>query len=174
MIPLLAILSAVFSLAYGSWLTHHPANHSKTAVKAIPVACLWAIAVLADAPLFVSLALMCGVIGDIALSRDGSRNFLIGLGAFLVGHLCYISLFIGAGEVATWSDPLRLLVSALIAVIGAGVFWHLRSGFGHLTLPVLAYVAVSIGLGWAAMGLLPSWPLGLALIGALLFLASDV
>ena len=94
----LGLLSVVTSLIYGFRVTFQRANWRKTLLKAVPVACLFAIALAEAAPTPLVFALLCGVIGDIALSRDGPRNFLIGLSAFLLGHLFYIGLLASAGE----------------------------------------------------------------------------
>ena len=170
----LGFLSVVTSLIYGSRVTFQRANWRKTLLKAVPVACLFAIALAEAAPTPLVFALLCGVIGDIALSRDGPRNFLIGLSAFLLGHLFYIGLLASAGDIADGPDPLRLAAMVALAVMGGAVFLRLRSGFGALLWPVFAYVCVSVVLGWAALLLPLSYPLALAMLGALLFIGSDI
>lgn len=168
MVWILGLISLTASLAYGLVLTHRPMSVLRTAVKAVPVLCLSIIALWLEAPALLIAGLALGTVGDIALSRRGDRAFLAGLGAFLLGHLCYLLMFweIGDGDGTAW----RFLAAAAVIGIGAAVFWHLYDAFGPLRLPVWAYVVVSVTLGVVAI-----WsPSGWAVLGVILFILSDV
>src|SRR5262249_9199769 len=52
------------------------------------------------------------VIGDVALLREGTRPFIIGLTVFLLAHVAYVIAFLGK---AVWS-PHVAIVAAVVAV----------------------------------------------------------
>lgn len=124
-------------------------------------------------------ALICGFVGDVVLelpykSKDPTKPnppMLIGLGAFLLGHVFYIILF--AGQVAAYP----MLETFLLALAAAGLFLLvLRSFFSHMgamLLPGTTYLAVLMVMVFfaALSGLtVPIFP---RIPGALLFLLSD-
>ena len=124
-------------------------------------------ALLWSAPPVLVLALGLGALGDLALSRPGERAFLAGLGAFLLAHLLYGWLLL-EGPRADISGP-RLAAMAALAALALGLGWRLFRSAGSLRWPVAVYVAVIAAMGLAALGS----ALPLAVLGALLFVASD-
>lgn len=90
--------------------------------------------------LAVLAALALSWVGDAALIPTGSRGaFLLGLGAFLLGHVGYVVAF----ALRPWAAPWAL--GAGIAVAGAAfVAWRWLSPHvqGGMRAPVAAYVAV--------------------------------
>jgi uncharacterized membrane protein YhhN len=123
---------------------------------------------------WVIAALVFGLLGDVGLllSREGRSDppFMIGLGAFLLGHICYIVAFVRVGV-----RGLDVLAGLLVV-----------AGVAALTLPrVLRGAARSAGWPFAGIvagyaGLLSAMTvLGVGTgivataIGAVLFLGSD-
>ncbi|MGC9370237.1 MAG: lysoplasmalogenase family protein [Paracoccaceae bacterium] len=147
-------------------LSHRGPGALRSAVKTAPVALFAALAWGAGAPGLLAGALALSALGDLALSRAGERAFLAGLGAFALGHLCYLGLFAGAvGGVPLWP------ALALVGLAGSTELW-LAPHTGALRQPVRIYVILICAMGIAAAGL--PGAARLATLGAALFLASDV
>lgn len=137
------------------------------AVKTASTGLLALAAGMMAAPGWIVAGLMLGCLGDLALARRGTAAFLAGMAAFALGHLAYAAEFWGrfAGAGA--------LSLALIAGTAAMVLWcglWLAPRAGGLAWPVRAYGLV-IGVMVALAALMPP---GLALAGALAFMASDL
>jgi uncharacterized membrane protein YhhN len=98
--------------------------------------------------LFPVLALLLGWAGDILLlGISRPRYFMLGLGAFLLGHICYAISFtagfvkgIAAGFGAL-SVPALAVFAAAMVPLGLFVFRFIRPG-REMTLPVILYMAV--------------------------------
>ena len=137
--------------------------------KTLPVT-LFALAAIAEgAPVLLIAGLALSAIGDYALSRPGSKAFLIGMVAFAAAHLAYIVVMVRLGatlEVANWP------IIAGLAVFGLSTEWWLRPHTGDLKWPVRAYVGIILAMALVALGL-PDVRL-IALWGALLFVVSDL
>jgi len=122
------------------------------------------------AGLWLLVALVFGLLGDIALLSDSLPRFRAGVWAFLVGHLAYLVCFASLGlNTPAWSwTGLAVLVVALLATRGVVPATH-RLGGRALSVPVAVY-SVVIG----AM-LLCAWFTGVPLvaIGATVFVVSD-
>lgn len=100
--------------------------------------------------------------GDVLLQSPGNMGFLMGLGAFLVAHLFYITVFVkvGAGKARMWAWAYLLWYAALVVI--------LVPGLGALAIPVIVYGAVLGTMAFLAtrVNALVAW-------GGLFFLASD-
>lgn len=124
---------------------------------------------------FVVAALICSLIGDVALLRSGvAAFFAIGLAAFLVAHLGYVGAMILDVEAAPVGVPLALAATAIVAVgfwqLGRRILAAVRQGSRpELTMPVAAYIVVISLMVTAA------WATGrpAAIVGSLAFYASD-
>jgi uncharacterized membrane protein YhhN len=176
MTAILSTISLLTSLIYGLSFTFRPTSWTKTVLKAVPVLSLGLLSIVGDMHPALTAALLFGALGDVALSREGDRNFLIGLAAFLIGHLSYIALFTTSGavgfnvSVGVWPvAPITLII-----LIGAWLYQRLYHQFGSLKVPVFVYVLVSILLGAVALFQPLSSPYIWAIIGALLFIFSDI
>lgn len=142
-------------------------------VKPIPVLCLiawtypWTTA--PSRALVAGLAL--SLLGDVFLEVDqflpGATGpwFVAGLGAFLCGHVAYAYGFMLR---APRPHAARLVPCALFAVGYLAFVWD---GLGPLRLPVVAYLLVIMTMLWRAACL--AGESRLALLGAMLFVASD-
>jgi uncharacterized membrane protein YhhN len=165
--------------AVGDWLAvHQRLFRIEYALKPLTLVLLIAVAVSADAgdakPWLIA-ALVFGLAGDVALmlsARDGRTDppFLLGLGSFLLGHLCYLVAF---GVVGLFA--LDLLAGLLIAggLAALALPSILRGATAAAGRPFAALVA-----GYAAfLGAMATLAVGTGIwataIGGVLFLVSD-
>ncbi|MGX9351788.1 lysoplasmalogenase [Shimia sp. W99] len=162
----LILIGLLATVVYALFFCHRGPSRAKTLVKAIPMPAFAAAAAVSFGNPVVVGALLLSAVGDIALSRDGERSFLIGLIAFALAHVAYILHFWGlsAGVPDAW------LPIALILLFAASTEFWLAPYTGDLKVPVRVYVVLISLMGITALGL-PGLPL--AVIGAFAFLASD-
>lgn len=131
--------------------------------------------------LLVQAGLFFSLIGDVALmfTYVDDFNFLIGLCAFFLAHLCYAFAFLQ--NIMDVDEQGGLLLSVLLSVglaafaffFAWGLLPHVEQG---LVLPVTAYVGAITLMGiTAAFRYRRTWPRSfwLVFVGALLFMASD-
>ena len=105
--------------------------------------------------MFLLLALVLCLAGDVLLLAEGDGRFLAGLSAFLLGHLAYAVLFLHLGLAAGW-----WALAAVVGLLGLLSFGVriIRAAFGTegpagagLGVGVTAYIAVicvMAVLGW--------------------------
>ncbi|MFE4614502.1 lysoplasmalogenase [Streptomyces sp. NPDC056747] len=150
----LAAAVDLVSLLAGAELGHQLA-------KPLLMPLLAAYAVTRGAPKLLVAALLLGWGGDVFLLSDADRAFLVGMGSFAAGHVCYLVLFgrrrtsplLGAGYAAALVGTVALLWPDLPADLRIPV-----AGYS-LLLAAMAFRASSLGL--------------LAGLGGALFLLSD-
>ncbi|MER5732138.1 lysoplasmalogenase [Streptomyces sp. NPDC002138] len=122
---------------------------------------LIAYALTRGAPRPLVAALCFGWGGDLALLFDADPAFLIGMGSFALGHLCYLVLF-GRRPVS----PLAGAAYGLALVGTVSLLWgDLPAG---LRIPVAGYSLLLTAMAWRSGA--PGWKAGL---GGALFLLSD-
>ncbi|MFC4598258.1 lysoplasmalogenase [Cohnella hongkongensis] len=113
----------------------------------------------------VMAGLFCCAVGDGTL-----RWFVVGLSAFLVGHLFYLTAFFGRWRFSKLRIASALPIAAFAFVMGNELTQALTdSGNTGLIVPVLAYVVVISTMGWSAI----MTGSRTAIAGSLLFMASD-
>lgn len=112
--------------------------------------------------LIVGLGIVFSWFGDVLLQWPDSLGFILGLAAFLVAHVMYITAFVktGSGRLPLWTSIYGLWYIVLLAL--------LIPVLGSLTAPVIVYGAV---LGAAAV--LATRVSGVVAWGGALFLVSD-
>lgn len=168
-IPIL-IMFAVPALIYLAMIHRLPFK-GDFIIKALPVLTL-AVASLMYIPglpgqlLFAGLLLSAG--GDISLSFNGEKFFLMGLGFFLVAHVVYIVDF--SYDIAYTEDKLIILI--VLAVFAVGMAALLYPKLGEMRIPVFVYISVILAMGVTAalwQGPNPN----LLLVGAIIFMLSD-
>lgn len=169
-----AVVAAI--AAIGNWWSRITLDRRVEAVTK-PVVTI-AIAVLGlsladDAPtaavVLGAVGFVCCLAGDVALLPAIDR-FVIGLGAFLVGHVAFAAMFVVLGLDSWWGAIVALVV---VVVLGATAGRRIVAAAGRshtaYTTPVKAYLVV-ISLmavaGWAT-------GIGAAIIGSTLFVVSD-
>lgn len=128
------------------------------------------------ASVLVLIALFCGWVGDTALEL-GDRSFLIGVGAFLVGHVFYMIRFAQPVDFSSLS-PLTFLILIPIALYLVFALKNiLPAKSARKLLPALIlYLLTLIGLGCFAFfryECAPAPSFIITLIGAISFIASD-
>lgn len=113
----------------------------------------------------VLLGLFFCMLGDGLL-----RWFVVGLFAFLIGHLFYLTAFFGR-----WSFS-KLRVWTIVPIALYALFMSNRlvvalldDGKGELAVPVMLYVIVISLMTWSAMMTGSKW----AIVGSILFTVSD-
>jgi uncharacterized membrane protein YhhN len=118
--------------------------------------------------IFAALALCWW--GDYFLTRSREIDFLLGLGAFLLGHLGFAGAFLLHGVNPRWS------IAAGLATLPAAllVYAWLEAQLGSMMLPVCAYIAIISLMLALAIGTRGRNATPLILVGAALFYASDL
>ena len=144
--------------------------------KPAAMAMLVAVAAVAgDAPTDVRTWLVIGavfgLIGDIALLPEGETTFMLGLGAFAVGHLAYVVAAVLVGFDPLWAIPGLVFMVCMLAYrfLSRIVPGARRHGGSVLAGAVVFYaivISAMVVTAWAS-GIL------LAAVGAMLFAASD-
>ena len=160
----LLLISALGFAAYLVMLGQ-PTSLKRTVAKTVAVGALAVLALQAGGPMLLVLALALSAAGDAFLAHEGDPAFLGGLGSFLLAHIAYAVLFIGAGP-GLAAAPLPGLAAVVVFALVMGTLMVRNAG--PLALPVAVYVlAIAVmGLGGVTLG-------GLVLLGAALFMASD-
>jgi uncharacterized membrane protein YhhN len=167
-------MSAALAVAYGFYgydMYGGAAPYMFPALfKASSIIMLGLIALM-NGPRLLAAGLLFGALGD-ALLAWSHDTFLYGALAFLVGHICYITLFVrnGIGVRAALRDPARvaLLVATVLAALVAS---QLTPHSSPMFVPLSAYSGV-LTLMVLASYTLP-WTRKLAMAGAVLFFISD-
>lgn len=152
-------------------LTSRAPSWSRSIIKTIPLLLFALSAWLGGGSAYLVAGLFLSALGDFGLSRDGDAPFLYGLSAFALAHLLYILHFLGLSGApifeafSTATIPALILVGLMIST----ELW-LAPHTGALRWPVRIYVAIIGVMGIAALAL----PFGLLVVGAELFILSDV
>jgi len=171
----LTLTALVFAVAY-LFMPQERAVIARAVIKTVPVTLFAFIAALAGAPLLLIAALVLCALGDLLLAfarpatddRDSADSaFLVGLVAFLTGHLAYIALFVALPARPAFSLwPAVALAIVASAAIMARILWRHA---GALRWPVMVYVSAIAVMGLASLAT-GSW---LLVTGATLFMMSD-
>jgi uncharacterized membrane protein YhhN len=155
------------------FLTARHASTLRTVTKTLSVAALAVIAGLAGLWVLCLALALCAA-GDALLSRETDQTFMAGIGAFALGHLAYIAVFLShpASDLALISAQ----ILPLVMLIGLGVVMAilLPPRAGELKGPVLAYIPIILGMGIAALALPQSGALIWVFPAAMSFVASDL
>ncbi|MFB6701586.1 lysoplasmalogenase [Streptomyces rubiginosohelvolus] len=124
-------------------------------------------AALRGAPRLLVAALLFGWGGDVFLLADNDLAFLVGMGSFAVGHVCYLTLF-GRGE-GRGRAPAPLVTGAgyaVVLVVFLVLIWPDLSA--DLRIPLTGYSLLLTAMAWRA-GVFGPY----AAAGGALFLLSD-
>ena len=154
-------------------LTESKNGRQFTKILLMPLLILWTYSIH---PIFLLLlALFWGWVGDVLLLRKERRIFLkLGLLAFLLGHIAYISVFLVHSK-AFPAPGIFVGMVVVYALFGWGMFRALRAGLGRMAVPVGIYIFVisvmsaSVLLFALCNGSVAWW----AFAGSLLFVFSD-
>lgn len=126
----------------------------------------------------IGVGLFFGLLGDTLLMfLDVEPSFFIlGLAAFLIGHLCYISAFFIDYRNLKVDKKVMLFSILIFGAFCIGFYFYFKDYLGEFELPVAVYaftislMAIMATVRW---GKVNSISFNLIFIGALLFLTSD-
>ncbi|MBK3544586.1 lysoplasmalogenase [Streptomyces sp. MBT60] len=124
-------------------------------------------AALRGAPRLLVAALLFGWGGDVFLLADNDLAFLVGMGSFAIGHVCYLTLF-GRGE-GRGRAPAPLVTGAgyaVVLVVFLVLIWPDLPA--DLRIPLTGYSLLLTAMAWRA-GVFGPY----AAAGGALFLLSD-
>lgn len=108
--------------------------------------------------------------GDYFLTGNSEFHFLLGLGAFLLGHLAFSLAFALHGMNPKWC-----IAVGLASLVPAALVYHgLAPKLGAMATPVCAYIIVISLMVTFAAGAFGQRGTPLILLGAMLFYASDL
>jgi uncharacterized membrane protein YhhN len=125
---------------------------------------------------WILAGLAFGVIGDLALLGSSNRAFLVGLVAFLFGHLAYVVACAQVRSPIDWITDAHAYAMIPIAVALTALQW-LWPRLGSMRIPVVVYMLaiVAMMIGAIAVGRASVLPTRSYLVaGAALFFASDL
>ncbi len=108
--------------------------------------------------------------GDLFLSYNGRAPFVVGLAAFLAGHMAYIAAFAERGLGDQIFVPLLGMIVVAIPIAG----WLLPTVPGELKIPVIAYMAAITTMVAAAVSTNTAEADWRILVGAIAFYLSDL
>lgn len=115
------------------------------------------------------IALVLCLAGDVALMPRIDR-FVLGLGAFLLGHLAFIVLFTRYGvDEAVLAGVAAVLCGLLVATVGLVIVRGAAHHDAALQRPVLAYLVVISSMAVIGWGTGEPW----VIAGSTLFVVSD-
>jgi uncharacterized membrane protein YhhN len=170
----IALLVATGVAALANWWSRiHPNDRLEAWSKPLTTVLVIALALVSGAPseqiMVAVVALGLCLVGDVAL-MPAIDKFVVGLAAFLLGHLVFIVLFIQYGLESPVLAGIAIILSALlVATIGNVIV----QGAGHadpkLKMPVLAYLAVISTMAVVGWSTGRPW----VIAGATLFVVSD-
>lgn len=177
-VVLLAVTGAV---AFGDWFAvQRRLFRLEYLLKPLTLALLIAAAATADLPVvkvWVVAALVFGLLGDVGLmlsdkaAEKPDLPFMLGLGSFLVGHICYLAAF------ARYGLHGKAVIAGALVVVGAAVLvlpkvlsGAMRAGGRELAAVVSLYAAALSAMAILAVG---TSAVATAL-GGVLFLGSDM
>ncbi|MFV0130545.1 lysoplasmalogenase [Streptomyces sp. HMX112] len=140
---LLAAFVVAVAVDLAALLAGHQTGHQVTKPLLMPL--LAAYAAVCGAPRTLVVALLFGWGGDVFLLLDAEWAFLVGMGSFAAGHVCYLFLF---GRART-APALGAAYAAALAVTVALLWPGLPAG---LRVPVAGYAALLTAMAYRAGG----------------------
>lgn len=168
------LLACTVAIAAVDWVAVAASNRGLeyVAKPATMLALLGVVAALDGVPagprLWFAAAVVLSLAGDVFLMLPRDR-FVFGLGAFLLGHLAYVSGMVAEGVEPGGVTAGLLLTAAALATLGQRILRSVRKTSPELATPVVAYMLVISAMVASAFGLLEP----LAMVGAVLFYGSD-
>lgn len=122
---------------------------------------------------WLMLALVLSAVGDVLLAIPWwTASFVLGLGAFLLAHLCFLGALLPLAK--SWRRSRRRLIAVAVTGVACAAllvwFWP-QLGRDGLTVPVTVYIVVLGAMVCAA--LLAELPTIWTAVGAVCFAVSD-
>lgn len=165
------VIAAAMAIAYGAWLVWQEPSNLRTLVKTISIGSLSLLSFRLGGPILLTTALAFSALGDAFLANKGEKNFLFGLGSFLLAHLVYSALFISSAEFGNGlSASYHVAAAGALMLIAVLVLRNLWPHLGAMRIPVICYAWAILAMGIAASGLVQV----IVIVGALMFMFSDI
>ncbi len=169
----LMALAAAAAAAYGLYFLQRPPSFVRALVKTAFMGAAAGALVSAGAPFPLVAAIAFSAIGDLFLAFKSKWTLPFGILAFLLTQLTYVVIFTAIWFFSGDNSSLLPRYFAMGAVIVTAILFlvWMAPKLGWMALGVVPYAIAITGMGVAAMWLpWAGWP---AMLGALLFLASD-
>jgi len=171
LIPYIAVSFANIALEY----VHIDIGIAATKALLMPALLYFMITRTKQKPLWIIMALFFSWLGDLFLLKSMIPiRFMLGLGSFLLAHVCYISYFIK--EIKISKKPFYNTFLWLVLLFWIAMMSVLLQHTGDFSLPVALYAAIILTMLYLAITRKESvtrssflWVLG----GATLFVLSD-
>ena len=97
---------------------------------------------------YLVAGLVCCLAGDVCLALPQSRMFLLGLVAFLCGHVMYVLGFLSLTGINWWT----VLGTVAAAPAGGWVYRWLKPHLGSMKVPVVLYIVLITAMVCTACG----------------------
>lgn len=158
----LNILAGIFSVEMLLYLT-------KPLLMPVLIWILWSSKSSPRLKIWLTVALLFSLMGDVFLLGSGQSYFIVGLGSFLIAQLCYVFIFKRKFDF----KPLLLLpIGAYFGLFVFGILWGQIEA--NLQIPVYVYMFAIMGMGITALMRQTGQKSYLSvLVGAILFILSD-
>lgn len=175
----LFIIAALLSAASAGYRLPHAWHYwSKPAMMGILLMWLFSLRTRPAGWLFLALALLLSLVGDVSLMYTSELSFMLGLGAFALAHISYIVLNVQEGSPILEVPLLRRHPWLIFASILYALWMYLqvKDGAGQIAWAVLMYVLLILAMwlsAWHRHGRVPTRSFILGVLGAGLFLLSD-
>jgi len=172
MLTLSLICTAVAAVT--NWSTRvRPNQWLETVSKPTTTILVMWVAVAADGPTTATVLALVGLffclIGDIAL-LDVVDKFVVGLSAFLIGHLVFVAMFFSLHlPNAAWGLVAAVLLMAHVSTVGRRIVAGAVAKEPDLKGPVIAYLVIISSMAVVASMTGRWWAIG----GAAAFVVSD-
>ena len=175
-LPRLFEISALCAVIYMVGYCYRSVSWSKTVFKTVSISALALAAVLAHSSIWLPLALAACAIGDYYLSRDGAAEFLKGVGAFGLGHIFYILLFLTdpLSDIGRLSLNARIATLSALAIVSFIMLLLLWFYAGKLRIAVAGYIVIIMMMGIASATLPWQDYYNTILLGVMFFILSDI
>jgi len=121
---------------------------------------------------WILIALVCSLVGDVLLIPDQRpKLFLAGMGSFALAHIAYGIAFSVRGLSVEGAAVAAVLLTIPMTMVARWLVPHLGEEFRA---PVLGYMAIIGAMGVCAASAVAAGGPALMLVGALLFMTSDL
>lgn len=144
----------------------------------MPLLAIYYIVSVAEVNKLIVVSLLFGFIGDVFLMwSERKNNFLLGLSAFLIGHICYVLLFVQGNSFVKDVPVWFYLIIIMYFTLARAVMKKLNKYLGDMLIPTYIYMVVILLMSFTSLARVFIMDMSIAFllpfIGSLLFLCSD-
>ncbi|MBL8549484.1 MAG: lysoplasmalogenase [Hyphomonadaceae bacterium] len=166
-------ISAIASGIYGAAYLTRPPTLARAAVKTLAVGALAVGAARAGLHPVAVMALTLSAVGDFFLAFDKAWTLALGIVAFLLAQLCFLTGFTVLWLISGDLSPIwpRHVLQGVIAIVAVGSLVWLWRDLKAMTIPVILYIGAISAM--AAMAVMLDWRAWPIMLGAFSWLVSD-